>query len=151
MQTPHKPIIAVPDLNVFVSGIAFSTGHPRSVLRLWKQGRFVLATSEVMLRRMQRVLLYPKIQRLTHWTTADVERYIQTVRQKAKVVKGTGNVTISPDPKDNTVIACALEAQAHYLISGDTRHVLPVERYQGIEIVSPKEFVERVMQLEKAA
>lgn len=32
----------------------------------------------------------------------------------------TQAVTVSPDPKDNMVLACALECQADYLVTGNT-------------------------------
>gem|GEM_PF-6644378 len=42
---------------------------------------------------------------------------------------------------DNRFIELAVAGKARYIITGDKRHLLPLRRYQGIEIVSPAEFL----------
>ena len=49
---------------------------------------------------------------------------------------------VKNDEADNRILECALEAQAHYLVSGDKRHLLPLKKFEGIRIVSPAEFLE---------
>lgn len=48
--------------------------------------------------------------------------------------------TIKEDPSDNHFLACAIVAQASFIISGD-EHLLKLKAFQGIPIVSPKEFL----------
>ena len=43
------------------------------------------------------------------------------------------------DPKDNPILACAVEGGADYIVTGD-RDLLVLERFQGIPIVSPAAF-----------
>lgn len=50
---------------------------------------------------------------------------------------------VCADPDDDMVIECAVVGGATHLITGDTKHLLPIQRYQGILIVSPAEFIER--------
>jgi predicted nucleic acid-binding protein len=45
------------------------------------------------------------------------------------------------DPDDNKFLECAVVAEADYLISGDEQHVQAVEEYRGVQIVSPREFL----------
>ncbi len=47
---------------------------------------------------------------------------------------------IENDPEDNRVLECALEGGVQYIVSGD-EHLLALEEFQGIIIVSPAEFV----------
>lgn len=47
------------------------------------------------------------------------------------------------DPDDDHVLACALAAKADLIVSGD-RHLLALNRYQNIPIVSPAEAVNRI-------
>ena len=47
---------------------------------------------------------------------------------------------IKDDPPANKYLACALEAEAQYIVSGD-RHLLDVGQYQGIKILNAKAFL----------
>jgi uncharacterized protein len=44
------------------------------------------------------------------------------------------------DPKDDPIIATAVAEKADYLVTGDQAHLLPLGQYDGIRIVSPREF-----------
>ena len=44
------------------------------------------------------------------------------------------------DPKDNHVVAAAVETHCEYIVSGD-RHLLDLHKFQGIQIVTPREFL----------
>lgn len=49
----------------------------------------------------------------------------------------------SRDPKDDPYLACALAANARYIISRDP-HLLDLEKPFGIEIVTPRAFLNRL-------
>lgn len=50
----------------------------------------------------------------------------------------TGDLHVVPaDPKDDMVIECAVVAGADYVVSGDRRHLLVMDSYESIRIVSP--------------
>jgi predicted nucleic acid-binding protein len=49
---------------------------------------------------------------------------------------------IKDDPTDNMFLACALDGQADYVVSGD-HHLLSLGSLQGIGIVSPRDFLLR--------
>jgi uncharacterized protein len=44
------------------------------------------------------------------------------------------------DPKDDVIVATAIRAQAEYLVTGD-RHLLSLGSYRGIQIVTPRRFL----------
>ena len=50
--------------------------------------------------------------------------------------------SVLPDPTDNIFLECALDGGASSIISGN-RHLLDIEVYKGIEIVSAKEFLSK--------
>lgn len=50
---------------------------------------------------------------------------------------------IPDDPSDNMFIECAVETGADYLVSGD-RHLKKLKSFQGIQIVSPREYLSRL-------
>jgi predicted nucleic acid-binding protein len=47
---------------------------------------------------------------------------------------------IQTEPTDNKYLACALEGEADYIVSGD-RHLLDLGLYQGIKIIKAKAFL----------
>ncbi len=48
------------------------------------------------------------------------------------------------DPKDDMIIATAVAAAADCLVSVDGKHLLEKKEYQGIPIISPREFLGRL-------
>ena len=47
---------------------------------------------------------------------------------------------IDEDPGDDKYLACALEANADFIVSGD-EHILAIGEYEGVKILSPQEFL----------
>jgi predicted nucleic acid-binding protein len=47
------------------------------------------------------------------------------------------------DPDDDAVIACAVAAQADVIVSGD-KHLLDLQQYQNIPILTAAELVQRL-------
>jgi uncharacterized protein len=45
------------------------------------------------------------------------------------------------DPRDNHVLACAIEGDADFLVTDDRRHLLPLKHYQRVQIVSVPDFL----------
>jgi predicted nucleic acid-binding protein len=48
------------------------------------------------------------------------------------------------DPDDDKFFACALSSGSRVIISGD-KHLLKASGYQGIEVLKPREFVDRYL------
>ena len=46
------------------------------------------------------------------------------------------------DPKDDMFLACAVTSKTKIIVSGD-RDLLSVSGYKGIEILTPRRFVEK--------
>ncbi len=59
-----------------------------------------------------------------------------------KIVVTTVIDVVKEDPDDNIFIACAITAEAEYIISGDA-HLLNLKEYEGIKIISPREFLDK--------
>ena len=45
------------------------------------------------------------------------------------------------DHADNRILACAVQASANYLVTGDRRHLLPLEEHRGTRIVNAPQFL----------
>jgi len=48
---------------------------------------------------------------------------------------------IASKKADNQILACALEARADYLVTGDLKHICPLQNVGRVKIVSPAEFL----------
>ena len=48
---------------------------------------------------------------------------------------------VASDPDDDKFLGCALVSDAQLIISGD-KHLLAVSPHEGVEVVSPRQFVE---------
>lgn len=48
---------------------------------------------------------------------------------------------VTADPDDDKIIECAVSGSASHIVTGDKRHLLPLDRYGAIEIVTPADFV----------
>lgn len=54
------------------------------------------------------------------------------------------NVTASIDPDDNIFLALAKLGKADFIVSGDKKHLLSLGSFEGIPILSPADFLDRV-------
>lgn len=51
---------------------------------------------------------------------------------------------ITEDPDDDRVLECAIAGRADIIISGD-RHVLKLGEYEGIAIMTARQFMDRIV------
>lgn len=51
--------------------------------------------------------------------------------------------TIADDPDDDAVLACAVAAEADYMVSGDP-HLLTLEQFRHIPILTPAQAVDQL-------
>jgi putative PIN family toxin of toxin-antitoxin system len=133
------------DTNQFVSSVLVRQGLPAQVLDAWRRREFLLITSPLIIAEIRSTLGYPRIRRKYPLTDDDVDRLVTLLEQDALVVPGETDATgaVPADPTDEMVLACAVESQADLIVSGD-RHLMDLGEYQGIPIVTAREFLERL-------
>jgi hypothetical protein len=128
------------DTNVLISAIVFG-GKPRNILERIIKGKIRLAVSESILQEVKAVLDGNKFQyppQLTHTIISEIEAVSELVKPK-KSIKAVGK-----DPDDNKFLECALEAGAHFIITGDM-HLLELEIYKGVRIMNPADFLREML------
>jgi putative PIN family toxin of toxin-antitoxin system len=136
------PIRAVLDTNVLVSGLLGEHSPPRQLVDAWLDGRYVLVTSLYQVEEMSHVLTYPRIASRLRLSDADVDLILAALLSQAEVVGGALRLPgVSRDPKDDPLVACAVEGGAAYLVSGD-RDLLNLGETENTRVVTPREFVE---------
>ena len=138
---PDRPR-SVLDTNLLVRGLLTPHGFTGKLLRAAADERFVLVTSELILAEFAATLSYPRIQRYGPFGPKEVDEAILTLRAASEVVPGIYAVdVVRADPKDNPILACALEGNAAYVVTDDRRHLLPMKVYQRVQIVSAVDFL----------
>lgn len=108
------------------------------VIRAWEEREITLLISPETLAELIAVLARPRIQQRTH-TTSD--QLLEGLKKYAKHVPG--KLPFEPacrDPKDDKFLACAVEGNAHYLVSSD-KDLLDMKVFQGVCILNPGQFL----------
>lgn len=139
-------MLVVPDTNILISWLLNSSSYPRQLVYLWEEKRVQFALSEPILHEFQHVIAYPRIACVHHKTAAQIHQLIADLRNGSQIVPGTYRVqVVQDDPDDDKFLACALEAQADAVVSGDP-HLLNLKWYQGIPMLTAKDCVARIQQ-----
>jgi putative PIN family toxin of toxin-antitoxin system len=81
-----KPVRAVIDTNLFVSGLFAAQGYSSQLQQLWGSGTFELAVSEQILKEIENTLLKPHIRKRLFLKDGEQESIISLIREKAFVV-----------------------------------------------------------------
>ena len=126
---------AVFDTNVLLA--AFITeGICSKILVRGRKRQFHLILCPVILREFERVLI-----KKFSITRNEARNILQIVSEAMhSVVSPSQSVQgICRDPDDDSILACALEAGADYLVTGDV-DLLELKIFKGIRIVTPREF-----------
>jgi len=131
-------IKVVLDTNVFVS--SFFGGNPRRIIDLWKSGELTLCLSKSIMDEYVAVL-----QRLGLQDAEELKDLLQLLAEGYQILfraKTPQLHVVESDPEDNKFFECAVALQADWIVSGD-KAVIAVGNYMGIQVVSPKDFLDR--------
>jgi putative PIN family toxin of toxin-antitoxin system len=97
---------------------------------------------------LHHVLTYPRIASQVRLEDSELEMVLAALLSEAQVVPGHPRLPgVTRNPKDGAIVACAQEGRAGYLVSGD-QDLLALGESGGIQIISPRQFVELVLSLE---
>jgi len=125
------------DTNVVMSGLFFG-GWPSRVLAGWRDGLVEIVVSEAVLEEYWVVA-----RRLSRkFPGVDAVPFLHLLSLRARLVRARDlDAPVCTDPADDKFLACALAGGANVIVSGD-RGLQRVSGYHGIEVMSPREFVE---------
>ncbi len=128
------------DTNVVVSALLFR-GETSRLHALWKKKTFSIAASKEIMAEYVRVLAYPKF-KLTEGEIKDIIQeellpFVEPILVTAKLVRACA------DPDDDKFLACAKDAKANAIVSGD-EHLLSLKKFNGCLIVKVEEFLKKV-------
>jgi len=133
------------DTNVFVSSLLSTQGLPAQVLHAWREGRYMLVTSPPIIAEIVEVLESPRISKKYLIGQEDIEHLVDLLKTDTILVPGRAAIkgSVPQDPRDEMFLACAIDAKADCIVSGD-RHLLDLRTYRGIPILTVNEFAEKL-------
>jgi hypothetical protein len=136
---------AVVDTNVLVSGLLSEHGPPCQIVDAWLAGRFTLVVSLLQVEGVHHVLTYPRLAGRMRLADSELQMLLAALLSAAGVVPGRLSLPgVTRDPKDDYLVASAKEGQADWIVSGD-QDLLALVAYEGIRIVTPRQFMESVL------
>jgi len=129
-------IRVVADTNIFISALMFG-GLPGDFLDLALAGAFTLVTSAALLDELDE-----KLRGKFAVSAKDAEMIWAKLESVSYIVDPDFLLhVVADDPDDNRVLECAVAGKAnHYIVSGD-RHLLKLSSYQGISILTVRQFL----------
>ncbi|MGK5082537.1 putative toxin-antitoxin system toxin component, PIN family [Bdellovibrionota bacterium FG-1] len=131
---------AVVDTNITVSGLLFG-GLPLKVIHAAIARRFVWVTSPVLMDETERVLRSDKF----GLSTDEIKALISPIFGVAEIVIPIHTLdVIERCPADNRVLECAVEGKCSAIVSGDRRDLLSLKTYRHVEIITARQFLDRV-------
>lgn len=132
------------DTNVVVSALVWG-GVPYRLIEAAAAGDIELVTSPALLAELRDVLGREHLASRLAQQRSNVEQALALYAELAISVSPLDTPRVVPsDPDDDHVIAAAVTGQADLIASGDKRDLLPMGSFQGIDIVTAREAVERL-------
>lgn len=125
----------VVDTNVIVSALVFG-GLPRRVFEAVESGACKFYYSTEIESETRRVL-----RDKFGWDEQRLDRYLPVLWGLGEQVMPRRRVNaVNEDPDDNRILECALASGADVIVSGDS-HLLRLTAFEGIAILTPREFL----------
>lgn len=134
-----RPERVVLDTNALASALAFG-GVPGVVLELGRSGRLAVFLSGFILGELRETLA----SRRFGWDPQRIEKALDRLKAMAQVLEPRGRLdAIRADEKDNRILECAVAAAAEVLVTGNMKHIRPLGRFRDIEILTPRELLDK--------
>lgn len=132
------PLCVVLDTNLLVSYLLTQDKTITRIIDYWENGDIIVVVSPAIVEELAEVVQRP---RLRQHMTVDPQVIINLLLSDA--IQTRGDLAFpgaSRDPKDDKFLACAVEGEAAYLVSGD-EDLLSLKQFRDVLIVSPADFV----------
>ena len=130
------------DTNILISALITKGTPPDRLYRAWLRGKIELVTSTAQIAEIADVLARPRLQNLLDAVEAAV--IVENLGTRAFIVHEPPSVNLSPDPKDNPILAVAVTGKADLIVSGDKKHMLALGEVEGIPVMTAREALDRL-------
>ena len=136
---PHEPERIVADTNLLVSRLLLPQSLPaKAVRKAVDEGQ--LLVSDATLGELADVLSRAKFD--PYLSLEDRQDFIRVLNRVAERIIVTAPIKACRDPKDDKFLEVALNGEANLILTGD-RDLLTLHPFRGVDILSPREYLER--------
>ena len=130
------------DTNILIGALITKGTPPDALYQAWLRGEIELVTSTAQMAEVADVLARPRLQR--YIDTDEAVAIVENIDTRALILDAPPDVDLSPDPKDNPILAAAIAGKADLIVSGDKKHMLALGEVEGIPIVTAREALDRL-------
>jgi putative PIN family toxin of toxin-antitoxin system len=118
-DAPAKPRVVI-DTNLFVSGLLNTQGHPFALMESLRAQAVTLMMSDEQRAELGDILSRPRLVTRYHLSQSDAQALLALVDSTCIRVPLDHPLPVAVrDPKDEAILATALEGDADYLVTGD--------------------------------
>lgn len=133
------------DSNIYLSGLIFPNSKPALILYLAGRDEFEVYCSDFIVGEIRRILI-----KKFGYDERTTDQFIETFLRFVKIIIPQNNISIIKTKNDdNRILECALSVQADYLVTGDKKHILPLEKIGSTRIINPADFIEIMKEKDK--
>ena len=130
------------DTNILIGALITRGTPPDRLYQAWLRAEIELVTSTAQVAEMVDVLARPRIQKFID--ADEAAAIVENIGTRAVIVDRPPVVNLSPDPKDNPILATAVAGKADLIVSGDKKHMLALRDVEGIPVVSARDALGRI-------
>jgi putative PIN family toxin of toxin-antitoxin system len=133
--------VVVFDTNVLLSALLTPGGTSFRCLALARGGELQSVTCREILDEFGE-----KLRTKFGYSEGEAAAAANEVRKFSQVVEISGALRAVPnDPDDDKFLECAILGGAKHVITGDKKHLLKMQSYRGINILSPADFLAKAL------
>jgi putative PIN family toxin of toxin-antitoxin system len=111
-----------------ISALLFG-GPSEQIFLAGLRGEILLLTSIPLLKELEIVL--DRKFKLNIQLLKDI---IEEIKEVVEVVEVSSHINaISYPDDDNRVLECAVDGKAEFIVTGDTKHILPLKEFRGVK------------------
>lgn len=123
------------DSNIYISAAVFG-GKPKTLFEfITKNSFFLLFVSNEI-----KTEVIEALQIKFGFTVEEINIFLNLAWSNARYLDPKIDVNFSRDPKDNHILALAIEAKADFILTGD-KDLLVLDKINNIPIVTPSDFL----------
>jgi putative PIN family toxin of toxin-antitoxin system len=128
------------DTNILISA-TFWTGDSHRIILKAENKEIELVLSREIIEEFCKVLKYNEIADKIQHKNLEILRTVENIVSMSILVEPTEHLDIvKDDPDDNIVLECAKAGNSDYIITQDN-HLLRLGQFEGIKILTPKQFL----------
>ncbi len=116
---------------------------PGKILKAWRKDKFIFLLSPLIFEEISEVIKRKEVMKYHKMKEEQINDFLLNLYSATQETPGEIELDVVEDPDDNIFLACAIEGDAHYVVTGD-KLFLKLKEYKGIKIITPTQFLKKI-------